>query len=258
MSTSHFMMELKAVSSMPAASMPTMDGVNSTSGHLKRSDPMVITCTPAAQTHAPAAGCEQWLHAELPQTALYTAVSGEEVCNKCLNGQDLPGGPDVGGQRNTSLYSQRRRAVVQASYLAVRQLVGLLDGGGGGGGGQLLFVVDGHVGQLLLDVAHNLTLRAGGEGVAALSEDLHQVVRQVAPGQVQAGDGVRQRITLIDGHCTVGVAPYSFVELGNSCLCQTHMRMPCSSGALRPAKARLLPQKVQRVRIRCLHSVQEM
>ena len=44
MSTSHFMMELKAVSSMPAASMPTMDGVNSTSGHLKRSEPMVITC----------------------------------------------------------------------------------------------------------------------------------------------------------------------------------------------------------------------
>ena len=43
MSTSHFMMELKAVSSMPAASMPTMDGVNSTSGHRKRSDPMVIT-----------------------------------------------------------------------------------------------------------------------------------------------------------------------------------------------------------------------
>ena len=43
MSTSHFMMELKAVSSMPAASMPTMDGVKSTSGHLKRSEPIVIT-----------------------------------------------------------------------------------------------------------------------------------------------------------------------------------------------------------------------
>ena len=53
MSTSHFMMELKAVSSMPAASMPTMDGVNSTSGHLKRSDPMVITCTQTTQPQAP-------------------------------------------------------------------------------------------------------------------------------------------------------------------------------------------------------------
>ncbi len=91
-----------------------------------------------------------------------------------------------------------------ARHLAVGQLVGLLDGGGGGGGGQLLLVVDGHIGQLLLDVAHDLTLRTGGEGVAALGEDLHQVVRQVAPGQVQAGDGVGQRIPLVDGHCTEG------------------------------------------------------
>ena len=94
-----------------------------------------------------------------------------------------------------------------AQYLSVGQLVRLLDGGGGGGGGQLLLVVDGHVGQLLLDVAHDLALRAGGEGVAALGEDLHQVVRQVAPRQVQAGDGVRQRIPLVDGHCTAGAAP---------------------------------------------------
>lgn len=43
MSTSHFMIELKAVSSMPAASMPTMLGVNSTSGQRKRSLPIVIT-----------------------------------------------------------------------------------------------------------------------------------------------------------------------------------------------------------------------
>ena len=48
MSTSHFMMELKAVSSMPAASMPTMLGVNSTSGQRKRSLPIVITCAPHA------------------------------------------------------------------------------------------------------------------------------------------------------------------------------------------------------------------
>ena len=50
MSTSHFMMELKAVSSMPAASMPTMLGVNSTSGQRKRSLPMVITCTHPTST----------------------------------------------------------------------------------------------------------------------------------------------------------------------------------------------------------------
>lgn len=51
MSTSHFMMELKAVSSMPAASMPTMDGVNSTSGQRKRSLPMVITCAANKCSH---------------------------------------------------------------------------------------------------------------------------------------------------------------------------------------------------------------
>lgn len=44
MSTSHFIMELYVVSWMPAASIPTMDGWYNTSGHLKRSAPMVITC----------------------------------------------------------------------------------------------------------------------------------------------------------------------------------------------------------------------
>lgn len=43
MSTSHFMIELNAVSSIPAASMPTADGENSTSGQRKRSEPIVMT-----------------------------------------------------------------------------------------------------------------------------------------------------------------------------------------------------------------------
>lgn len=44
MSTSHFMMELKVVSWMPALSRPIIEGWNSTSGHRKRSLPMVMTC----------------------------------------------------------------------------------------------------------------------------------------------------------------------------------------------------------------------
>jgi len=44
MSTSHFMMLLKVVSWMPADSRPIMLGWNSTSGHRKRSLPMVMTC----------------------------------------------------------------------------------------------------------------------------------------------------------------------------------------------------------------------
>src|SRR4051812_45224308 len=43
MSTSHFMMVWKRVSWMPAASLPMKDGWNSTSGHRKRSFPMVMT-----------------------------------------------------------------------------------------------------------------------------------------------------------------------------------------------------------------------
>ena len=46
----HFIMELKVVSWMPAASMPTRLGWKSTSGHLKRSLPMVITCSTACKT----------------------------------------------------------------------------------------------------------------------------------------------------------------------------------------------------------------
>jgi len=43
-------------------------------------------------------------------------------------------------------------------------------------------------------------LTGGDEGVATLSQDLHQVVSQVAAGQIQTHDGVGQSITLIDGH----------------------------------------------------------
>ena len=68
MSTSHFMMELKAVSSMPAASMPTMLGVNSTSGQRNRSLPIVMTCGGRA-------ACEQ---------RVVQLQSGEQGGSSCL------------------------------------------------------------------------------------------------------------------------------------------------------------------------------
>lgn len=40
----------------------------------------------------------------------------------------------------------------------------------------------------------------GDEGIAALGEDLHEVVGQIAASQVQTHDGVRQGVALIDGH----------------------------------------------------------
>merc|ERR1712089_29116 len=66
--------------------------------------------------------------------------------------------------------------VADGDNLSIGQLVGLLDGGGGGGGGHLLLEVEGDVAKLLLDVTDNLAFSGGGEGVATLGEDLHEVV----------------------------------------------------------------------------------
>merc|ERR1712119_118606 len=66
--------------------------------------------------------------------------------------------------------------VADGDHLAVGQLVGLLQGGGGGSGGHLLLKVQSNIAQLLLDVPDNLPLGSGGERVAPLGEDLHQVV----------------------------------------------------------------------------------
>ena len=48
--------------------------------------------------------------------------------------------------------------------------------------------------------AYDLALGGGGEGVAALGEDLHHVVGQVAAREVEAEDRVRERVPLVDGH----------------------------------------------------------
>ena len=81
------------------------------------------------------------------------------------------------------------------AYLAVGKLVRLLERGGGSGGGHFLLEVQGDIAQLLLDVTDDFAFSGGGEAVAALSQDLHQVVGQVATSQVQTEDGVGQSIT---------------------------------------------------------------
>ena len=85
--------------------------------------------------------------------------------------------------------------ITNGDDLTVGKLVGLLEAAGGGGGGHLLLKVQGHVAELLLDVAHNLALGGGGEGVATLSQDLHEVVGQVAAGQIKTQDSVGESIT---------------------------------------------------------------
>merc|ERR1711911_120994 len=89
--------------------------------------------------------------------------------------------------------------VADGDDLTVGQLVRLLDGGGGGGGGHLLLEVESDVAELLLDVADDLALGGGDHGVASLGHDLHEVVGQVASGQVKTQDGVGEGVTLVDG-----------------------------------------------------------
>merc|ERR1712174_61604 len=57
----------------------------------------------------------------------------------------------------------------------------------------------GNIAELLLDVTDNLTLSGGGERVASLGEDLHQVVGELTSSEVKTDDGVWESITLVDG-----------------------------------------------------------
>merc|ERR1739844_639243 len=89
--------------------------------------------------------------------------------------------------------------IANGDDLAIGKFIRLLKGGGSSSGGHLLFKVKGNIAELLLDVTDNLTLSSGGERVATLSEDLHQVVGQFTASQVQTEDSVGQSITFIDG-----------------------------------------------------------
>merc|ERR1712048_1344026 len=93
--------------------------------------------------------------------------------------------------------------VADGDDLAVGKLIGLLEGGGGSGSGHLLFEVKGNIAELLLDVTDDLTLSGGGERVATLGEDLHEIVGEFTSGKVKTDDGVGEGITFIDGD-TVG------------------------------------------------------
>merc|ERR1719412_1904804 len=75
--------------------------------------------------------------------------------------------------------------VADGDDLAVGKLIGLLEGGGGSGGGHLLLEVKSDIAELLLDVTNDLTLGGGGERVATLGEDLHEVVGEFTASQVE-------------------------------------------------------------------------
>merc|ERR1712080_514918 len=93
--------------------------------------------------------------------------------------------------------SGQRKRSFPMDDLAVGKFIGLLEGGGGSGGGHLLLEVKGNIAELLLDVTDNLALSGGGEGVATLGEDLHEVVGELTASQIQTEDGVGESVTFI-------------------------------------------------------------
>ena len=107
MSTSHFMMELKAVSSMPAASMPTMLGVNSTSGQRKRSLPIVITCSSrvaGVQKFDSFPSSREWAMQVSPRPAAYSSTDWKQMRSQACQYQNtFPAGLDTTrrGQQQT-------------------------------------------------------------------------------------------------------------------------------------------------------------
>merc|ERR1712203_313534 len=93
--------------------------------------------------------------------------------------------------------------IANGDDLAVGKLIRLLKGSGGSSSGHLLLEVKGNIAELLLDVTDNLTLSSGGERVATLSEDLHQVVGELTSSKIKTDNSMGEGITFIDGD-TVG------------------------------------------------------
>merc|ERR1711887_287895 len=115
----------------------------------------------------------------------------------------------VGGLMDTAGFHTQERGleeglwgtetfVANGDNLAIGQFIGFLQGGGGSGSCHFLFEVKSNIAEFLLDVTDNFTLGGGGERVASLGEDLHEVVGELTASQVQTEDGVGESITFID------------------------------------------------------------
>ena len=89
--------------------------------------------------------------------------------------------------------------VADSDHLAVGKLIGLLQRCGGGSGLHLLLEVKCDIAELLLDVTDDLPFSSGGEGVAPLCQDLHEVVGEVTASKVEPEDGVGKGISFVDG-----------------------------------------------------------
>merc|ERR1719245_216903 len=117
----------------------------------------------------------------------------------------------VGGLMDTAGFHSQERGleeglrgteslIANGDNLAIRKLIGLLQGGRGSSSGHFLLKVKGNIAKLLLDVTDNFTLSSSGERVTTLSEDLHEVVGEFTASQVQTEYSMGKGITLIDGN----------------------------------------------------------
>lgn len=88
--------------------------------------------------------------------------------------------------------------VTDGDNLTVGKLVGFLQAGALGSSLDLLFEIKSDVAELLLDISDNFSFSGGGEGITALSQDLHQVVGQITTSHVDTRNGVRKRETFVD------------------------------------------------------------
>jgi len=89
--------------------------------------------------------------------------------------------------------------IANGDHLTIGQFVALFHCGRRGSGLHFVFKVEGDIAELLLDVSDDFSLGGGREGVAALGQDLHQVVGEIATGQVEPHDGMGQSISFVDG-----------------------------------------------------------
>merc|ERR1719474_1357890 len=111
---------------------------------------------------------------------------------------DATGFPSKEGRLEESLRAAET-LIANGDDLSVGKFIGLLKGGRGSSGGHLLLEVKSNIAELPLDVTDNLTLSSGGERVATLSEDLHQVVGEFTSSKVKTDNGMGKGITFIDG-----------------------------------------------------------
>merc|ERR1719479_467102 len=84
--------------------------------------------------------------------------------------------------------------VANGDNLTIGQFIGFLQGGGGSCSCHFLFEVKSNIAKLFLDVTDNFTFSSGGERVASLGKDLHEVVGELTSSQVQTENGMWESI----------------------------------------------------------------